>query len=312
MTQPRGGALGQLGGLRRGRAAPIGSSLSSTRVEQLGGPVDRLGALGRRVTPSTLLELLFHGCVGYARRGGPVKSARRARDFDRGERSRCSSTRCPATRSSARTRWRRSTAAGGGSSSELGHRVPARRGARGVPRRRAEGRGRATVKLRPRVHPRAGRQGAARVRPAGAQPGAARVHIGGDHMVFASVYGLPVRPRGRRPPRRDDGRLREPRALSQAFPRARLAGRHDLSSPNDTPLDSRHLDMVYALQTLSDKPYMGSVTLGPERRRHDRDGRDPVRRAARRSRRRRRRCRSSTSTRRCASTTACSARCSST
>ena len=33
--------------------------------------------------------------------------------------------------------------------------------------------------------------------------------------------------------------------------------------PNDTPLDSRHLDMVLALQTLSDKAYMGSVTSGP-------------------------------------------------
>ena len=29
------------------------------------------------------------------------------------------------------------------------------------------------------------------------------------------------------------------------------------------PLDSRHLDMVYALMTLSDKPHMGSVTSGP-------------------------------------------------
>src|SRR5207237_4451676 len=29
------------------------------------------------------------------------------------------------------------------------------------------------------------------------------------------------------------------------------------------PLASRHLDMVYALMTLSDKPFMGSVTSGP-------------------------------------------------
>jgi len=33
--------------------------------------------------------------------------------------------------------------------------------------------------------------------------------------------------------------------------------------PNDRPLDSRHLDMVFALLTLSDKPFMGSVTSGP-------------------------------------------------
>src|SRR5256885_71995 len=31
----------------------------------------------------------------------------------------------------------------------------------------------------------------------------------------------------------------------------------------EEPLDSRHLDMVYALMTLSDKPFMGSVTSGP-------------------------------------------------
>ncbi len=36
-----------------------------------------------------------------------------------------------------------------------------------------------------------------------------------------------------------------------------------ICEPNDVPLDSRHLDMVFALQTLSDKPYMGSVTSGP-------------------------------------------------
>src|ERR671934_73888 len=36
-----------------------------------------------------------------------------------------------------------------------------------------------------------------------------------------------------------------------------------ICEPNDVPLDSRHLDMVLALQTLTDKPYMGSVTSGP-------------------------------------------------
>ena len=33
--------------------------------------------------------------------------------------------------------------------------------------------------------------------------------------------------------------------------------------PNDAPLDSRHLDMVFALQTLTDKIYMGNVVSGP-------------------------------------------------
>jgi len=50
-----------------------------------------------------------------------------------------------------------------------------------------------------------------------------------------------------------------------------------ICEPEDRPLDSRHLDMVLALQTLSDKPYMGSVTSGRTRR--TRFGwRDPVRR----------------------------------
>ena len=35
-----------------------------------------------------------------------------------------------------------------------------------------------------------------------------------------------------------------------------------ISEPNDTPLDSRHLDMIYALQTLTDKVYMGNVVSG--------------------------------------------------
>ena len=50
--------------------------------------------------------------------------------------------------------------------------------------------------------------------------------------------------------------------LAQAFPELDSPG-GTICEPNDTPLDSRHLDMVYALQTLSDKPYMGSVTSGP-------------------------------------------------
>jgi trimethylamine--corrinoid protein Co-methyltransferase len=47
--------------------------------------------------------------------------------------------------------------------------------------------------------------------------------------------------------------------LSQTFPQLDSAG-GTIVEPEDTPLDSRHLDMVLALQTLTDKPYMGSVT----------------------------------------------------
>jgi trimethylamine--corrinoid protein Co-methyltransferase len=35
-----------------------------------------------------------------------------------------------------------------------------------------------------------------------------------------------------------------------------------ICEPNDAPLDSRHLDMTYALQTLTDKVYMGNVVSG--------------------------------------------------
>jgi trimethylamine---corrinoid protein Co-methyltransferase len=88
------------------------------------------------------------------------------------------------------------------------------------------------------------------------------VHIGGDHMVFASVYGPPF-------VREGDVRREATMAdyenfvkLSQSFPELDSPG-GTIVEPNDRPLDSRHLDMVYALQTLSDKPYMGSVISGP-------------------------------------------------
>jgi trimethylamine--corrinoid protein Co-methyltransferase len=87
------------------------------------------------------------------------------------------------------------------------------------------------------------------------------VHIGGDHMVFASVYGPPFVREG---DTRRDATMADFEnfvKLSQSFPELDSPG-GTIVEPNDTPLDSRHLDMVYALQTLSDKPYMGSVTSG--------------------------------------------------
>ena len=53
--------------------------------------------------------------------------------------------------------------------------------------------------------------------------------------------------------------------LSQVFPQIDMAG-GTVVEPNDLPLDSRHLEMVFALMTLSDKPFMGSVTSGPNAR----------------------------------------------
>src|SRR4051812_28948011 len=88
------------------------------------------------------------------------------------------------------------------------------------------------------------------------------VHIGGDHMVFASVYGPPFVREG---DVRRDATMADFEnfvKLSQSFPQLDSPG-GTIVEPNDTPLDSRHLDMVFALQSLSDKPYMGSVTSGP-------------------------------------------------
>ena len=88
------------------------------------------------------------------------------------------------------------------------------------------------------------------------------VHIGGDSMVFTAVYGCPFVREGNE--RRDAAMsdFENLVRLSQAFPQLDSPG-GTICEPNDRPLDSRHLDMVYALQTLSDKPYMGSVTSGP-------------------------------------------------
>ena len=87
-------------------------------------------------------------------------------------------------------------------------------------------------------------------------------HIGGDHMVFAPVYGCPFIREG---DTRRDAKMADFEnlvRLAQAFPELDSPG-GTICEPEDRPLDSRHLDMVFALQTLSDKPYMGSVTSGP-------------------------------------------------
>ena len=173
----------------------------------------------------------------------------------------CSSTPCRATRSSARTRWSRSTAAGGGSSPSSGIEflLP-----EAVELFRAAGQtveGDHLVKLDPDfVLEQVAK--APREFELQARNPERTVHIGGDHMVFSAVYG---------PPFVREGAVRRDATmadfenfvkLSQSFPELDSPG-GTIVEPNDTPLDSRHLDMVYALQTLSDKPYMGSVISGP-------------------------------------------------
>jgi trimethylamine--corrinoid protein Co-methyltransferase len=88
------------------------------------------------------------------------------------------------------------------------------------------------------------------------------VHIGGDQMVFGGVYGCPFVREGevRREATLDD--FRRLTMLAQSFGQLDTAG-GVICEPNDAPLDSRHLDMIYALSTLTDKFYMGNVVSGP-------------------------------------------------
>ena len=87
------------------------------------------------------------------------------------------------------------------------------------------------------------------------------VHIGGDSMAFGAVYGPPFVRQGdvRRDATMED--FRNFTKLAQSFSVLDSAG-GVICEPNDTPLDSRHLDMTYALQTLTDKIYMGNVVSG--------------------------------------------------
>ena len=88
------------------------------------------------------------------------------------------------------------------------------------------------------------------------------VRVGGKNMVFTATYGCPFVREGLE--RRDAtyADFQNLVRLSQAFPQIDSPG-GTICEPNDRPLDSRHLDMVFALMTLSDKPFMGSVTSGP-------------------------------------------------
>ena len=87
------------------------------------------------------------------------------------------------------------------------------------------------------------------------------IHIGGDAMAFGAVYGPPFVREGevRRDATFDD--FQRFTKLAQSFPVLDSAG-GVICEPNDTPLDSRHLDMTRALQTLTDKVYMGNVVSG--------------------------------------------------
>lgn len=90
------------------------------------------------------------------------------------------------------------------------------------------------------------------------------VEIGGNNTVFAPVYGPPfVRALDgvRRYGTIED--FRNLVKLAYMAPAMHHSG-GTVCEPSDIPVNKRHLDMLLAHMTLSDKPYMGSVTA-PER-----------------------------------------------
>ncbi|MEM0944375.1 MAG: trimethylamine methyltransferase family protein, partial [Pseudomonadota bacterium] len=90
------------------------------------------------------------------------------------------------------------------------------------------------------------------------------VKIGGRSLVLAPVYGPPFyrdRDGGRRYATMAD--FRNLVKLGYMSKWLHHSG-GTVCEPTDVPVNKRHLDMLYAHMTLSDKPYMGSVTA-PER-----------------------------------------------
>ena len=87
------------------------------------------------------------------------------------------------------------------------------------------------------------------------------IHIGGDCMSFGAVYGPPFVRDG---DVRRDGTMADYRNFLKLAQSAKVLDSAGgvVCEPNDTPLDSRHLDMNLALQTMTDKVYMGNVVSG--------------------------------------------------
>ena len=84
------------------------------------------------------------------------------------------------------------------------------------------------------------------------------VRIGGENMVFTSCSGPPFYREG---DERRDGTLADLEKMAklvQHFPELDLTGMPTVE-PNDRPLDSRHLDMVFTHATVTDKPFFGSA-----------------------------------------------------
>src|SRR2546423_9111517 len=92
-----------------------------------------------------------------------------------------------------------------------------------------------------------------------ARNAARTVTLGGDNVVTAPVYGPPFvtdLERGRRGATIEDFTNFD--KMSQAIDQIQCAGGTTVE-PEDLPLGTRHLDMVYSHMRWTDKPFMGSV-----------------------------------------------------
>jgi trimethylamine--corrinoid protein Co-methyltransferase len=87
------------------------------------------------------------------------------------------------------------------------------------------------------------------------------VHVGGRAMWFAPTQGPPFVREGNERREATMADFERFCRLSQVFDELDTPGGL-CCEPNDRPLDSRHLDMVLAVQTLTDKPYLGAVITG--------------------------------------------------
>ncbi|HEY0387471.1 MAG TPA: trimethylamine methyltransferase family protein [Gaiellales bacterium] len=87
------------------------------------------------------------------------------------------------------------------------------------------------------------------------------IHVGGRHMFFAPTQGPPFVRMGDERREATMADFEQLAQLSQVFDELDTPGGL-CCEPNDRPLDSRHLDMLLAVQTLTDKPYLGAVITG--------------------------------------------------
>ena len=210
----------------------------------------------------------------------------------------CSSTACRGSSRSRRTRWPPSTPASTAWRREVGVRFDHPDAIALLPRGGAERRGRRRA-LRPRLPPRAAcAQAPAQFAMRARNPARDLDHRRRPHDLRPRA-GPAVRAHGRRAARRHDGR---PRGAAEADPaerRPRHAGPQHPASPNDVPLDIRHLLRALAADP-ADRSRLGRrAVVADSRPRTACASSRSCSAAARRSRRRPSCSPTATSTRRC-------------